>query len=333
MPITANIAPNITTRQAGNFNFSVSFAISQNQILDRSSFSLSNVQVSGSTDVTLSDMTLLNVSKNAAFISVELPDEVVGTVTISFVGTITIDGVSEQIAATAKAISYDTLGNIQATFGQHTYEDDETIVIPVTFEEDVTSLHKTDFELSKTSGSDVDCTEMWITGTDASYEVHLLPEINTAGRMLLDLQGGILTSGGIEREEIVITPKEIRYDRREPIITGEAPENIDAGEWKVRGNFNVSITGLQASSFEIAGIDATITHIYRFVGTGEPSEAQYDDLTATAVWVSENINQATTAVGRFFVIVFEVPTLDPGDTINLSLKEGEVKNAMYLTFT
>ena len=342
MPI-ANIAPNIRSRtQRGDFRFTIIFDISSTQTLDRSSFTLSNVSIDDSSNVSLR---LINVSRNTAYIYANVSGGTSGNIIISVTGTITVDSVSETLTGTSQTISYDTttgITNVIINDSDIEYQEDGTITVPILFGStnddddfdpmEVFSLSHTDFSFTKTSGDDIDCMETWLTGSGASYSIHMLPEIDTSGTFLLDIDGSILTDeddpGSIK--SISINPLTIPYDRRIPVPNANSPEPLASGEWHLYMNMNVAVKELQSSSFEVDGVEnATITHIYRFIDlTSRPSDTEYTDLTNTALWVSEDISSPMTTKGRYFVIAFNIPEVN-GDTINVSLKRDAVINAVY----
>ena len=108
MAITANIAQNINTTQTQDFYFTVVFITEG--IIDSGGFALSNIEISGSTDISISDLTLLYVEDAFAVITVNLPRLVSGGFSIGLTGTVTIDGVAETIDYQPKTINYDTTG-------------------------------------------------------------------------------------------------------------------------------------------------------------------------------------------------------------------------------
>ena len=334
MPITANIAPNISTTQTGNFRFAIVFTLSATQILDKTSFTLSNITISDNDDITVR---LINVSSNTAFIAVEVDDESSGSFTVDVTGNVTVNRTTETLSGTTKTINYSTVSNIQSTFGIIEYTEDGMITVPVSFGESVKSLSKTDFEMTRISGDDISCLIHWLTGTAASYEMNFIPDVDTVGSFILDIFGVITTVDDMEREEITVTPITVTYDRRIPEAIMEIPEPLSQGRWVTYLEFNkftndeVSIVGLSASDFIIDGVEnAVITHIYRAVSiTSKPTDQQYHTLTDTSIWVAENINTATTAKGRYFVIVFDIPEVTD-ETINIALKKNSVRNAFHL---
>jgi len=119
MFIRSNIAANIKTVQTNNFRFSIVFALSRNNLLDTDSFDLSNLRVTGSDHISISNFSLINVSEGvkAAFVSVELPAEVSGSFVIDVAGNITVDGISQKLIGPSKTIEYNTIRTVTMRLG------------------------------------------------------------------------------------------------------------------------------------------------------------------------------------------------------------------------
>ena len=108
MSITANIAPRISTIQTKSFYFTIVFDVDDGNI-DDGSFSLTdNIRITGSTDISISDLTLLYIQGNFVVIAVDLPNLVTGSFTIDVQGNISIDDVDNEIVGSSKTIKYDT---------------------------------------------------------------------------------------------------------------------------------------------------------------------------------------------------------------------------------
>lgn len=109
--ISAILASNINKTQTDNFYFTVLF-VPDTGTIDASSFTLTNVQISGTTDFTVTDdFSLLYVTGNFAVIAVDLPDNVEGDFILNLTGTVSISGTSHDISAPNKFIAYDTIGS------------------------------------------------------------------------------------------------------------------------------------------------------------------------------------------------------------------------------
>jgi len=111
MAILTAIGADITETQTGNFQFTLSFAISADQVFDRSSFDISNIVVSGSADITRADLEVLYVTDNGVIVSVDVREGISGVLTVDLTGTILVDGVEESFDASPKVIRYDTGGS------------------------------------------------------------------------------------------------------------------------------------------------------------------------------------------------------------------------------
>ena len=110
--ITATLAANISKKQTDNFYFTILFA-SDHGTIDSDSFTLANIQITGTTDFTVANaFTLLYpVQSNFVLIAVDLPDNVDGDFVIDLIGSVTIGGTSYDISAASKYIEYDTVGS------------------------------------------------------------------------------------------------------------------------------------------------------------------------------------------------------------------------------
>ena len=110
--IIANLAANINAKQTDNFYFTILFASDQGTI-DADSFTLANVEITGTTDFTVANAfkLLYPVESNFAVIAVDLPDNVQGDFVLGLTGTVTIGGTDYDIAAPNKFIEYDTVGS------------------------------------------------------------------------------------------------------------------------------------------------------------------------------------------------------------------------------
>jgi len=108
MPVPATIAPEIDEVQTTHFYFSIIFQPVADGIVDNDSFTLANLQVSGSSDVSLSDFTLVNVQSNIAVVAVNLSSHISGSFEVDLIGNVTVGGVSETIDSVSKTIEYKT---------------------------------------------------------------------------------------------------------------------------------------------------------------------------------------------------------------------------------
>ena len=113
MAVEANVAPNINETQTSDFYFTVVFTTTGT--IDANGFTLANIGISGSTDVSASDLFLLQVIEGFALIAVNLPRLVTGSFDVDLIGSVTIDGVSDRINSATKTIQYDTTGVVDPT--------------------------------------------------------------------------------------------------------------------------------------------------------------------------------------------------------------------------
>ena len=129
MAITANIAPNITTIQQKSFYITIVFDLEEGSNIDANGFTLAdNLLISGSNDISLSDLTLLYVQSNFVVIAVDLPNLVKGSFIIDVTGNISINTVDNQIVGISKTIQYNTSIPSDETFDTTPTSDNPTKV-------------------------------------------------------------------------------------------------------------------------------------------------------------------------------------------------------------
>ena len=120
MAIFANVAPSINDTQKQSFYFTIVFTRpSSDSEIDADSFSLSNISISESSHIDISNLVLLKFTHVSAIIAVNIPNNVSGSFKIDLVNTITVDGISQTIDYNSKIIKYDTT---DLNFERQTYD-------------------------------------------------------------------------------------------------------------------------------------------------------------------------------------------------------------------
>lgn len=114
MSIIANIATNINEKQTDNFYFIISFDLPDGASFADDGFTLSNLEISGTTDISISDFVLIDLENEYAIIAVDLPSLLTGKFDLDVTGNATIvtAGVSseQELVGSTKTIEYDTTG-------------------------------------------------------------------------------------------------------------------------------------------------------------------------------------------------------------------------------
>ena len=333
---TAQITTPIAS-QPGNFHFDVSI-VSNNGLIDRSSFTKNNLQITDSgNNVSASNINILQGEGNDFQIRVSLPVESSGVISITVVGSVSViasDGTSssETITETSASINYDTRGGILLTFGRLTYNEDNSITIPVTVEEAVTSLSRTDFIFEEIEGDNIDCMLVSLSGQGSQYVLTMLPEIDRAGRFIVDVRGYVFTVTGVLLEEIVSAHAIVPYNTLIPrIVHDTSPDFFRSGDLFLE--FNVPVLGMAASSIDTTGLRLGTPTLFRYVATSPNPDwsnvprpvFDSETLDENTNWVEES--SPTTVKSKYFIIRYGRPT--GFGTIDFRLKANEVRNAVY----
>ena len=263
MAVTANIAPNIRSVQTQNFSFDVVFSPPMGRDVADTSFSLANVEVSGSTHISKLNFALSSFMNNTGLITVTLLENVNGSFVVSLTGAVMVGSQSEMITATAKTITYDTRTSIAVGLGNprhHASSLDYAVEIPVTFAEDVARFTRTDCELERIAGSEIFGMETYLTGRDQDFELMLVPEPETHGVLEVNVTGAATRDVTERILEVDVTPVLVPFNARVPeIIEIEVPPAIEAGTYDILWTLDHPDVGLDADNLiyegDIAGVD------------------------------------------------------------------------------
>ena len=262
MPVSASIAPNIRSVQTQTFSFDVVFSPPMGRDVVDTSFSLANVDVSGSTHISKSNFAL-SFMNNTGLITVTLPEDVNGSFMVSLTGSVMVGSQSEMITATAKTIAYDTRTSIMVGLGNllhHASSLDYAVDIPITFAEDVARFTRTDCELERISGSEIFGMETYLTGRDQDFELTLIPEPATHGVLQVNVTGAATREITDRILEVEVTPVLVPFNARVPeIIDIEAPPAIETGTYDILWTLDHPDVGLDTDNLiyegDITGVD------------------------------------------------------------------------------
>ena len=233
----------LTETQTGNFGLEVSFGESVGGF-DKTDVDLRALTENGITGI---DYTISGNQPGTNFILMfTVPDARKGSFELSITGTVTPESGSspEGVMANSVVIVYDTIAYITATFGTHEDRDDGTIVVPVTFAEDVIIVPKTIFNLTGVGEVDVSDAYFRINGEGKAYYITI--EIRgKAGEFILSGAGNVLKADQITYAPIKMADKRIPFNNIEPEIT-ETRVSGSVKETQVLNilvAFNTEITG------------------------------------------------------------------------------------------
>ncbi len=289
---TVTIAPSITRTQTDTFQFALVFDISDTQRL--TGFSLANLYVRGSTDVTIADFSLVSSDPddNTEIVEVSLDPNISGTFEVGVTGNVNVDSMSEMLSGAVKTIRYDTMSSIGATLGTPEYRDGSVIAIPVTFADAVIAPQRTVFVVQRVSGDALYDVEYYLVGNGTDYELIFQVPPNRKGSFSVDAEGNVLKEFSLTWDAVTVTPLTVIYDSGVPrIVAFDIPASYSLGSpVDVRVAYNKIVTGWNANNtitedgiFELGGADIGTPLPYKWVGSSPPNfdEAVPADLTGT----------------------------------------------------
>lgn len=254
--INANITNHIQTH-IGDFTVNVAFA------KDVEDFDLANVSFAAvSGNGTMGVSFLFTGSGSNYMITVIVPDGVEGSFSVNITGQVTVDGSAQDVVATERVFSYDTIFDVRTTFGGLRYND-EKIVLPINFAEDVLWFDKSDLLVEGKAGSDAYLIDYYIRGKDADYEVVFNPALGTWGAVCVDITGEVVKEADLVREIVNVDPLLISYNHLSPVLADVGtPFKSDDGWWNIAVAFEYPVVGFGIHSI-ITGISHTQLFIYQ----------------------------------------------------------------------
>ena len=317
------------------------------------------------TDFTESDLTIVGTIGNGTagvqwdltgtgkdyMLSVMLPEGKQGRFSVSISGQVQVMGESQaqDVVADSITVAYDTIREVNATFGELEYRDNGDIALPITFydqdtqtdKEPVLWFDKTDLMLTKFIGDDIYCHDYNLIskGDDpdavegADYEVVFTPSENTAGAFKVEMTGEVVKAEGLIREITPVTPKLIVYNNITPVLIDmDTPEEIAPRIWNTSLAFNVPIIGLGIQKF-IYGVQTETPALYRAGSLDvEPDPlplVERNNIHLNACigdWIYETDNHNSQVQAKFWTLRFKTPVAETG-TPELFLKENAVAPA------
>ena len=202
---------------------------------------------------------------------------------------------------------------IIATFGTVNTDTLGEYVFPVSVAESVYSLHRTDFDVRRIGGSDVEEFDTFLSGSGDTYEFVIMPIIGVSGEAWVRLNGNVIKTSDNSDDSITATPVKFKYNTIIPeVVDVVLPTFIEAGEQSVLIDFNGPITGLRAHSFSYDGIDP-----------GQPLLFASDSLTDPMMARDTPYNDSSVP-RRYFRLQFTFPDPPPQGTLNIALLENQV---------
>ena len=256
MSINAVISNEISTH-IGNFSVNIAFA------KDVTDFDISDVTftaVSGN-GVTNINRTLSG-SGATYMVNVSVPGAVSGSFSVEITGQVMVDGTAERVVATIKTFRYDTIFDVRTAFLPLRYNDDE-IILPIQYDEDVLWFDKSDLFVEKRAGTEAYLLEHYVRGVDADYEVVFHPARGTWGAIGVDITGEVIKESDLVREIVSVDPVLISYNNLLPTLADvDTPFMSEDGWWNVGLSFEYPVVGFGIHSI-ITGIEHSRDFIYR----------------------------------------------------------------------
>jgi len=249
MAITATIAANIQSTQTQTFTFDVVFSPPMGSDVNPPSFTVANIEVSGSSHISRSNLMVTSFANNTGVVTVRLPDNVSGSFTVDLIGTVSVvEGGSpsqtqeETIENSdgdppTKLIRYDTRGDISAGFGSvdhHGAALDYSADVDIRFGEDVARFTRTDCVLERLAGDEIFGMDSFLTGVDREFELSLIPELGTVGVLELSLEGAATRGLSDVAKSVDVTPILVPFNARVPeIVDIEADPVVKMGTYDI----------------------------------------------------------------------------------------------------
>ena len=164
---------------------------------------------------------------------------------------------------------------ITGAFGNLSYLDNGTIVLPITFTEsgvavDVFSFDKSNLSLTRMAGSDAAELNYFLQNKIVSdvlqndeYEAVFIPKLGTVGAVLADLTGEVVLESSSQRQSINVDPLLISYNNLIVALADlETPYKTSDGYWNVGIEFEFPVLGFSVD-YLIIGIDYNVPVLYQ----------------------------------------------------------------------
>ena len=258
MSINAVISNEIGTH-IGNFSVNIAFA------KDVTDFDISDVAFTAVGGNGLTNINRVLTGSGATYlVNVSVPSAVSGSFSVAITGQVMVDGSAERVVATVKTFRYDTIFDVRTSFLPLRYEDeDDEIILPIQFDEDVLWFDKSDLFVDRKAGSEAFLLEHYVRGEDADYEVVFQPARGTWGAIGVDITGEVIKETDLVREIVHVDPVLISYNNLVPTLADvDTPFMSEDGWWNVGLSFEYPVVGFGIHSI-IPGIDHKGSFIYR----------------------------------------------------------------------
>lgn len=258
MSIRANISNEVNTH-IGNFTVNITFAE------DVTDFDISDVTFTAVAGNGLTNITSTFTGSGATYlVNVSVPIAVSGSFSVAITGQVMVDGSAERVVTTTKTFRYDTIFDVRTDFLPLQYNDeDNEIILPIEFDENVLWFDKSDLFVQKTAGSEAYLLEHYVRGEDKDYGVVFIPERGTWGAIVVDITGEVIKEEDLVREIVNVYPVLISYNNLHPTLADvDTPFMSDDGWWNVGLSFEYPVVGFGIHSI-ITGIEQSADFIYR----------------------------------------------------------------------
>ena len=331
--LSANITGNIGIK-TGNFSLAVAlFEVA-------TGVSAANVMLGGSS----SGVTFTVTGEGKDYhVNIMLPtDTDLTSFTVRLIGSVDVDGESCNIVANQKTVNYDTESTISAEFGDVEYTELEgnlLLKVPAVFASEeadhteIVGLSKTDFGLHRLLGDDIFDFEYYLTGDGLSYVLNIIPPAEKSGAFSVDIVGHVLKADGITNEVVLNHAIILFYDTRTPDLVdfeiNSAP--ADGSPFSVYLDFDIPTTGLLPQDSDkiiyegIRNYGQPVLYYAEELDDENKLPPQDSRTTSNLPSNRDHPYDDNTVEARFFRIEFQGYNIEPGEILNIKIKEGAVK--------
>ena len=330
---TARIALSAPTgTQSGTFNVIASFGDSVG------SFGEMNISIQPDSDDPGDGVTGISWTVSGSGLNYnilfQIPDNALGKFVISVSGQVDLSGERVDISGDLSLlISYDTATELTAVFGDLVYRGRE-IDLPLTFNEDILYLHKSDAELVQIVGDLPYDFESFLTEVDArNYLFTFIPPVNRRGAFEIDLTGYVLRTITSIRDNILITPKLVPFNTYEIyMLNANIPDQLTTGIWDIFVELNESAIGVSTDDFIYAYegtlpdgfLDSILLYRARTLDVIPVRPSASVSFTSPPERIGEWVLEMGSSVdeGRYFILRFDVPSSLDGKQLSITPKQG-----------
>ena len=215
---------------------------------------------------------------------------------------------------------------VNITVGAVAYhEETNEISLPLQFSENVVWYPRSDVQLSRVSGSEVDQMRRYVVGENRAYTVFFQPDLDTSGEFRVDITANFVkgTGSGSTEEQFTIMPVNIGYNNIVPKIVypeGDVGVPNECNILQQLITLNRPVKGIGPDSFET---EPDIGQYTLFRGVGASPTAPQSNLYPDASdWALVNSSDLTN-LADIYLIRWINPVPPDVDVVALILKEGQ----------